>query len=285
MKIIRGQVRNWFGFSRRERRSSFILLIIVVVIIAIRYIVPETNMAIEDIMVRFPGQDCSVVSDSEGQLLSIKPFRFDPNTVSFDSLILLGFEVKEANTLISYRNKGGRFRQADDIKKVYGLDKVKAERLIPFIELYKHNIDHARSSLTQQQRPLLEINSCDSSMLVPLPGIGPVLSVRIIKFRHLLGGFASIEQMKEVYGLSEETFELIKNRLEVDTLLLKKIKINFADYGELASHPYFDKYEVTAILKYRELNGIVKSLDDLIEENLITHEKANKIGPYLSFEY
>jgi len=284
MRINRGPVRNWFGFSRRERRSSFTLLIIILLIIAIRFIVPEANMAIEDIMVSFSDMDSYAVSDSGRVLLTSKPFPFDPNTVSFDSLIKLGFDVKEANTLINYRNKGGKFRQPGDIKKIYGLEEAKAEMFMPFVEVEKIDREQTGMNSLQNQRPLLDINSCDSSTLVQLPGIGPVLSVRIIKFRHLLGGFARLDQLLEVYGLPEETYELIKGRLIVDTLALKKIKVNSADYSELSSHPYLDKYEVTAILKYRELNGMVKRLSDLIEDNLITHEKATKVGPYLSFE-
>jgi len=260
------------------------LLIIILLIIAIRFIVPEANMAIEDIMVSFSDMDSYAVSDSGRVLLTSKPFPFDPNTVSFDSLIKLGFDVKEANTLINYRNKGGKFRQPGDIKKIYGLEEAKAEMFMPFVEVEKIDREQTGMNSLQNQRPLLDINSCDSSTLVQLPGIGPVLSVRIIKFRHLLGGFARLDQLLEVYGLPEETYELIKGRLIVDTLALKKIKVNSADYSELSSHPYLDKYEVTAILKYRELNGMVKRLSDLIEDNLITHEKATKVGPYLSFE-
>jgi len=54
--------------------------------------------------------------------------------------------------------------------------------------------------------PLLDINTSDSSALVTLPGIGPVLSMRIIRYRNLLGGFWSVNQLKEIYGLPEETF-------------------------------------------------------------------------------
>ncbi len=133
------------------------------------------------------------------------------------------------------------------------------------------------------QRPLLEINTCDSAALEALPGIGPVLSVRIIKFRKLLGGFASVEQLREVYGLSEEVFNLISPRLYADTTFLRKIAINNADFKDLIRLPYFENHEVTAILKYRELQGSIDSISELTDNKLVSSDNIKKVRPYLDF--
>jgi len=133
------------------------------------------------------------------------------------------------------------------------------------------------------QRPLLEINTCDSASLEALPGIGPVLSARIIKFRKLLGGFASVDQLREVYGLSEEVFNIISSRVYADSAAVKKININSAEYKELIRLPYFESYEVNAILKYRKLQGNIRNMDEMIDNKLIAKEKTKKIRPYLEF--
>lgn len=140
-----------------------------------------------------------------------------------------------------------------------------------------------KSMVISKEKKLLDINTSDSASLDALPGIGPVLSVRIIKFRNLLGGFASVDQLKEVYGLSEETFNLISGRVTADSSFIKKININQADYKQLIRFPYFEKYEVSAILKYVELKGKLNSMSDLIDNKLITLEKAGKVRPYLEF--
>jgi competence protein ComEA len=283
MKFKMEPVKNWFGFTRRERSSAFMLLLIIILIIGLRYTVPESNIAIEDITASVSG----IVSTDgflRGDMSSTgQPFSFDPNTASYDTLIKLGLAAKEANTLINYRNKGGKFRQPADIKKVYGIEEGKAENLIPFIEVKTNTTEQIRIKSSHNQKPLIDINSCDSASLVRLPGIGPVLSVRIIKYRHLLGGFARIDQLKEVYGLPVETFDLIKGRVYADSLAVLRIDINSANYKELARLLYFEKYEVTAILKYRELKGKVTGMADLTENKLITKEKAAKVGPYLRF--
>jgi DNA uptake protein ComE-like DNA-binding protein len=129
----------------------------------------------------------------------------------------------------------------------------------------------------------LELNICDSASLEALPGIGPVLSARIIKYRNLLGGFASIDQLKEVYGLSEETFSLISSRVMADPSMIRKISINKAEYRQLIRLPYFEKYEVTAILKFRELKGRINGIGDMVENKLIAEEKAEKLKWYIEF--
>jgi len=130
---------------------------------------------------------------------------------------------------------------------------------------------------------MTELNLSDSASLVALPGIGPVLSARVIKYRNLLGGFVSVQQLREVYGLKEETYNLICKRVFADSLLVRKIKVNEAEYKELIRHPYFKKNEVDAILKYRRLSGRINGVEDMRKNNLISDETFGKIKAYLEF--
>ena len=60
-------------------------------------------------------------------------FRFDPNTISQDSLQLLGFSYKQALAIIHYRDKGGRFRKKEDFSKMYTVSPQKYRELAPYI--------------------------------------------------------------------------------------------------------------------------------------------------------
>lgn len=271
-------LKKWFAFNRKERRGSFILLIIVLILLLLRLFIPEKNTDIKVLTSEIP--ELSGLDESGNSIHA--SFAFDPNTASFDTLLTVGLSEREAKTLISYRNKGGRFRKPSDLKKVYGMDSSKAETIIPLVKVSPLK-DESYASYSRQ-RPLINLNSCDSALLESLPGIGPVLSVRIIKYRKLLGGFASADQLKEVYGLPPETFELIKGRVFADTSLIRKIRINTAVYKEVAALPYFEKYEVSSILKYRQLAGRINSIEDLTKNNVLSAEKANKVKAYLDFE-
>lgn len=150
-------------------------------------------------------------------------------------------------------------------------------------EQYVQNKSQFTSNYTFQRREILELNTCDSVSLESLPGLGPVLSARIIKYRNLLGGYASVDQLKEVYGLSEDTYNLVSGFLRADPALVRKIQINNADYKQLIRMPYLERSEISAILKYKELMQKINNIDELIENKIITIEKAAKISPYLAF--
>jgi DNA uptake protein ComE-like DNA-binding protein len=139
-------------------------------------------------------------------------------------------------------------------------------------------------SVNSMQFRKIELNTCDSSDLERLPGIGPVLSARIIKYRNLLGGFSSVNQLKEVYGLRDSTYLLIYSRVTADSSLIRKINVNSAGFNELNKHPYIERSEAQSILKFRELGGRIENVSILVEEKILTGDKALRIIPYLSFE-
>ena len=168
-------------------------------------------------------------------------------------------------------------------------------KIIP-LELLNNNIDNSlmigdTPILTRQQvlknpvrkRQILNLNICDSASLETLPGIGPVLSSRIIKYRNLIGGYVSVDQLKEVYGLPEETFEMISARVVADSITIRKIRINEWDYRQLIRHPYFQRSEVSAILNTVKLKGRISGIGEMIDNNLVSAETAIKIRPYLEY--
>lgn len=145
--------------------------------------------------------------------------------------------------------------------------------------------DTAPKKSRQPERPrqLVELNSCDSAALEALPGIGPVLSARIIKYRTLLGGFVNTEQLKEVYGLSPETYDLIRNRITVDPSAIRKTSVNSAEFRDLWRVPYLKRYDILAIIKYRDFKGKIGSMDELVSNDIIADSTARKVMPYIVF--
>jgi competence protein ComEA len=125
----------------------------------------------------------------------------------------------------------------------------------------------------------IEINSADSSALEKLPGIGAVLAKRIVSFRNLLGGYSSVEQLQEVYGLKPETFELIKPNLKVNTALIERININTADEKQLRRHPYFKAF-AKQLINARPFNN----LDDVKNKAGIDAPAFNKMKPYIQIK-
>jgi DNA uptake protein ComE-like DNA-binding protein len=159
-------------------------------------------------------------------------------------------------------------------------------------ETYSSEIRVSQASHTENPTPVsrpgkrtvLELNSCDSASLVRLPAIGPVLARRIIRYRNLLGGFLSVSQLKEVYGLSDSAYKIIKPWLKADTSLVRKVKLSSVEFKQLSRFPYLDKSDVSSILKFRDRNGKIESLDELVRNGVISAEKAGRMRGYVEAE-
>ncbi|MBP5327110.1 MAG: helix-hairpin-helix domain-containing protein [Bacteroidales bacterium] len=134
----------------------------------------------------------------------------------------------------------------------------------------------------EYNRTVIDINSADTAMLRSLYGIGPVLSQRIVKYRDLLGGFVRKEQLLEVYGLTNECYSGISERITVNAAN-KKIKINEATVQELKKHPYIDYYQAKAIVDYRNSGHHIENMQDLLLINLIDETTVTKLQGYIQF--
>ena len=129
----------------------------------------------------------------------------------------------------------------------------------------------------------MELNAADSGALDKLPGIGPAFAKRIIRYRTILGGYYSVNQLNEVYGIKPETFEKIKKFLYVDTSLIRKIDLNIADFKEINAHPYISFEQTKSIMKYRNRHRII-SLQQLEEAFAFTADELMKLRPYLELK-
>ncbi|MFI5135962.1 MAG: ComEA family DNA-binding protein, partial [Chitinophagales bacterium] len=117
-------------------------------------------------------------------------FTFDPNTATGEDFRKLGMNDRLIKTILNYRSKGGKFFEADDFRKIYGLKEEDFQRLKPYIQIVSVAEKSPAQSQNQIDKPstkenpvLIEINKADSADLVSLRGIGEVLSSRIIKYR------------------------------------------------------------------------------------------------------
>ena len=137
-----------------------------------------------------------------------------------------------------------------------------------------------RNTRTYIAQPI-DINRADSADLLPLPGIGPVFAGRIIKYRNLLGGFANVEQLEEVYGMSIETLDLIKDRVAIDTSAIHKIQLNSATFRELLRHPYLEYEDVKAIVNYRDFKDTIQSFKELQSNYILSDSLLRQVLPYL----
>jgi competence protein ComEA len=223
-------------------------------------------------------------------------FYFDPNTLSKEGWEKLGLRDKTIQTIQNYLGKDGRFKKAEDLQRVYGLHKDEYERPAPFIKIQTETKGKTAESFSNKNssaennipakpsyRPLsVDINSADTSAFIALPGIGSKLAARIVNFRDKLGGFYSIEQVRETFGLPDSTFQTIKQYLKLENATVRKININSATVDVLKVHPYIKWNIANPIVAYRNEHGSFSSIEDIKKIMIITDDIYKKIVPYLT---
>ncbi len=202
-------------------------------------------------------------------------FKFDPNTATDSEFYRLGFSEKQVVSIRNYLAKGGRFNRVEDFIKLKILSEKQKTMLADYIEIKENKAIFASAAKSK-----IEINKADSLLLKQLPGIGEKLSKRIINYRELLGGFYSIDQIKEVYGITDEVFLMIRDKLEVDQSLIRKLNLNFAGTEELARHPYIRRNMASRIVKFRSKFGKISSPEILRDSMILNIDEYQRLKPY-----
>jgi len=304
-------LRDYFVFTRKERIGLLIVIIVIIGIwifpklsrpLAPQTIPPDTSWvhAAEKLMtlsddsndqpdtndLAYIRPSSQLSFESKGQL-----FDFDPNTLSAGGWKKLGIREKTISTIQNYLKKGGHFSEAEDLKKIYGVRPDDYVRLKPYIRITSTKTGSPADQQSEFKKEIfatkprlvvVDINTADTAAFIALPGIGSKLASRIVNFRDKLGGFYSVDQIAETYGLPDSAFLKIKPFLKFETSIVKKFNINTATKEEMKSHPYLKWNLANAIVEYRNQHGAFSSLEDLKKISLITTDIFDKVKFYLA---
>lgn len=149
----------------------------------------------------------------------------------------------------------------------------------PFTSSSKHSRSQKFPTGTQ-----VELNQADSLTLQKVPGIGPVFSRRIIKYRDLLGGFYTVHQLAEVYGIDADKYAALEPWFTVDTALIRPLIVNQADYRTLIRHPYLNKQQTKILLRLIERKGKLQGWEELRLLDEFPPGEIERLRYYLSFD-
>lgn len=319
-------MRSRDGMTRSHARGVVALILIVLAAEAVIFIAGTLKISVSEAVSEPLSEERSNNFSGETQSAEmrqfaqkeIKPgrkirlFRFDPNIAGKEELMMLGLSAGEASVIISYRNKGGKFRKASDLEKIYTLKKESYLRIKDCVmitsvkplsqtraELSDNNpsisdnlLQSGDSSQNMAYEPVntrelvaqnkLELNSADSAELVSLPGIGPFFASRILEYRKRLGGFAFCEQLMEVYGIDNERYSIFNNRIWADSTKITRLKLADATAEQLSANPYIGAYAARSIIKFREQAGKgAMSVAILVTNRIIRAELAKILKYYL----
>ena len=172
--------------------------------------------------------------------------------------------------------------QIDSAKVLQQKKNVKNTTIVSTTKTYKNKTNP--NSPAKNTVLIIDINSSDAETFQKLKGIGSVFSNRIISYRSKLGGFYSVNQISEVYGISDSLFTTIEKQLTIKTKGLKKLKINQDEFETLSQHPYISKTLAKQIVGYRTKVKTFDSIEEIKKMYAMTDSIYNKLYPYLTID-
>lgn len=307
MLKIKTWLNNYFGFTKREQNGLLALMSILLLVSVLPYFYEayflkqsfssdQEQLALNKLVLinqQQPNYYHKVRNDIEDT--EAKPiatfFKFDPNTITVEGWQKLGLSVKQAQSIVNYRSKGGKFYKPEDLQKMYTISPEKYKALLPYVAIENTGFTNKfekknypeKAPYVKKELAIIEINSADTLQLDEIKGVGAAFARRIANYRNKLGGFYKKEQLLEVYGLDSAKFAEIKDQVKVDATTINRININTAEFDDLKNHPYLKYKQINAIIQYRKQHGKFNSIDDLKKVAILTPQNIQNLAPYLTF--
>lgn len=300
------------SFRKTDRNAILLLILIVVVVVVTFPLLGEredastlpsqlrSGLAKNRHSVTQKQQYYAQKQDATGEL-----FYFDPNTADSTQLLRLGLRPWQVRNIYKYRAKGGRYRQKEDFALLYGLTLEQYRRLEPYIrikpeamarDVINGNVngngfreaptirptgyDNKKNTVKKlSQGEFVDINTADTAELKRIPGIGSYFARRIVELRQRRQAFVSPEELLSIRNFPETALTYMTASQN-----FAKIRINQSSLQQLKAHPLINYTQATDILRYRRLNGNIRSVNDISNLPSFTPEQLARLKPFLLFE-
>ena len=302
-------------FTDQQYRGLLILLPIAIVLVAIAVALELLPDAEQVEVADLPAK--AEVKEIEAEEIVFK--EFDPNKFSYEELRDAGLPKDVAVGVVRWRSYGKVYRVKEDMALVSGMTDSLYAVLKPFVvidpsvaakpkeyerkERGKYSIEKSQPEQSKLPKtdsfskpkpvkeepsfahaePLVELNSADTTVLISVNGIGSKSAAEIVKYRDLLGGYHSVEQISELKCVTEQNYEKILQQIYCDSCEIRKIDINFAAPKVIARHPYVSAAALRKIIKQRQLKGGWSRIEEMVEDNILSEDEAKRLAPYLWF--
>jgi len=285
--------KSHFVFSTKQRRGIFLLLILVVSLQCVYFFIdfPQENVSIDQETLDAYQKEIDALYLAKSLDKKPKIYPFNPNYITDYKGARLGMSVAQIDRLLHFRAQGKWINSKQQFKKVTGVPDSLLNTMAPLFKFpdwvlkanSKKNKIKNHISLNKPHKNKQDLNTATALQLEAVYGVGRVLAKRILKYRDItLGGFASIKELKGVYGLKPETIANINKLFLIKTPRpIVKLNINTATKDELVTVTYID-YEIAHhIIEYRQLRSGFKSLSELTKVKDFPVNKIEIIELYL----
>ena len=281
-------IKSILSYSKSQRIGIIFFFLIIILAQGIYYfydfntIIPANKRQAEWLA------NQSVIDSVKFQSKDFKPtiYTFNPNFITDFKGYKLGMSVEEIDRLLAFRKQNKFVNSAAEFQTVTKVSDSLLKAISPYFKFpdWVNNKKQFATTLEKEEKiTVLDINQVTKEDLMKIKGIGAGYSERILKEKETLGGFVSMEQMQEIWGLSPDAIESLNKNFKVgQNPIVKKIDINNATVKELAQFHNFRTALAKEIVAYRSMNGDIK-VEDLPKIKGFPVEKIRIIALYLEF--
>jgi DNA uptake protein ComE-like DNA-binding protein len=289
-------IKKYFIFSREQRSGVVLLFGIIIVLQTIYFFVDFSSVSKtspeNEWWLSLQSQIDSMKKEKVDYVPKIYPF--NPNFITDYKGYKLGMSVAEIDRLLAFRKENKYVNSPKEFQAVTKISDSLLNAISPYFQFpdwvknkreFNDYKKYENTAFVKKEKMIvIDINQATKEDLIKVYGIGEAISLRILKFKESLGGFVTMEQMNDIWGLSPEVIENLNIHFKVSaTPIVKKIDINNASIQELSLFPYF-KYPISKnIVTFRSMNGDIKNIEDLTKIKGLSIEKAKIIVLYLDF--
>lgn len=237
--------KDWFFYSRGQRRAIIFLLLVLILLI------------------------CILASENIGN--NRTEIAIEPLKITDSLYVRIDNDKRNRDNYRRYKDKEPVYKknknQSSDFSYEHKKEEKKEIKKYPKQEKFNAGI-------------IIDVNTADTSILKKIPGIGSVISRNIVNYRNRLGGFYNTAQLLEVQYVDSTLLKWF----EVKSNIFRKIRINKAGIDELRSHPYMDFYKAKAIIDFRRKRGPIDGMSQISMFEEFSEQDIDKLSHYFSFE-
>jgi competence ComEA-like helix-hairpin-helix protein len=209
--------------------------------------------------------------------------KFNPNNYSLSDWMNLGLSEKQSVVVLKFTSRG--IYSEEDLKRIFVIPDVLFELIrdsVVYPERFQNTPNQESFKKQAKQITLINLNTADTTEFIKIYGVGAFYAKQIIRYREKLGGYFTKEQLFEVWKMTNEAYDKIKDHVFISEKDVKRININSVTIEELKVHPYLKWNQANSIVKMRIQRNGFKNIEELKESVLIDSETYEKLFPYLS---
>ncbi len=206
----------FFTYTRAERNGIFVLVTLIVLLNCYHLYCKFFRVETYDYSAAIAEIDAAFEDSKEITEAKISLFEFNPNFVTEEEMLKLGFKSRAIKTFLKYRSAGAKFRNINDFEKVYSIDSLDIERVKDYIVFDQPKSTHknqkrkpsTKTKVVKSAAPTLfdfDPNTASEKDLKRL-GISQRVAKTMLKFRSK-GAFRKPSDLSKIYGLRKDQFE------------------------------------------------------------------------------